>query len=113
MNLYQFLIPTHDNAGNSHEKPRAAFEKAMLEVAGGFTELPQCRGQWKDDHGKVHKDDVIPYNVAIPTSREGTLASERIEGLVREAFKLFSDQHAIYCACIGEANIHDRPAGAA
>lgn len=103
MNLYQFLIPTHDNAGNSHEKPRAAFEKAMLEVAGGFTELPQCRGQWKDNHGKIHKDDVIPYNVAIES-----MSATTIDSLVAKAFELFSDQKAIYYAHIGNAAIIDR-----
>lgn len=101
MELYQFNIPSMDNNGISAEEAHWRFKQAMLDVAGGYTELPLAHGAWRDDNGHVYEEAVIVYQVA---SDEGAK-----QHLLHLAFDTFPDQEAIFSARIGEATISDRP----
>ena len=105
MRLYEFTIPTHDNAGRSYEQARKRWEAHAIAAAGGLTIQPGfAQGVWVDD-GKEYRDQVTQYRVACEEST--------FKLLLAHAFECFPDQLAIFTADLGEATIHERPKAAA
>jgi hypothetical protein len=66
MYLVQVLLPVADNDG--HAFPRADFDRVRFELAdrhGGVTAYLRAPaiGLWKEDEGRVSRDDVVIYEV--------------------------------------------------
>lgn len=99
MNLYEIQIPVRTNDGKGYGPQRYAFEKWLLQYAGGYSRLPDIAGAWLDA-GKVYAEAMVPYHVAC--------SAEAFEKIISAAFDLFRDQHAIFYAEIGEATIRHR-----
>ena len=107
MHLYEFMLPVTDNSGRPTKQALADWEASALAWAGGFTLMSEpTRGAWRDPGtGKVYVDYVRIYRVGC--------TAEQHRELLADAFALFSDQAAIFCACVGTAEVHMRPAAAA
>ena len=105
MKLYEIAIPLCNNAGLSTTPERKAWEKTVLKLSGGYTRLPAADGAWGDDSGKVFLDRVYSYRLAC--------SAEVFAAVLAEAFRVFSDQLAIFTAEIGTATIHERKKEAA
>ena len=66
MYLVQLLLPIYDNEGQAFGK--AMFDRVrdeMTERFGGVTAYRRspAEGLWKEDEGKVARDDVVIYEV--------------------------------------------------
>jgi hypothetical protein len=100
MKLFEITLPTTDNAGASLQTAHMLWQAHVMRIAGGYTEYPMSRGVWHDGPGKIYIDQVVPYRVAC------TL--DQWQEIVREAFKAFPDQLAIFHAHVGTAVIEER-----
>ncbi len=68
MNLVQILLPVTDNAGRPF--PSSLFDATRRELTerfGGLTAYTRApaTGLWKDDEGRVARDDVTVYEVMV------------------------------------------------
>lgn len=102
MNLYQFTLPTHTNAGQSYETQRKAWELAAIAAAGGITRPTSfSEGVWIYA-GREYRESVCEYKVACD--------ERTFKQLLDEAFLLFPDQKAIFTVELGTASVNERPA---
>jgi hypothetical protein len=95
-----FLIPrTNEETGELHLVE--TFEElrlAMMERFGGWTELGEVRGGWKDPAtGKVMEDVSYRYKVAVPKQRV-----QELKNYLRNVTKREFGQHAIYFETLGK-----------
>lgn len=91
MIVYQFTVPANKNY--------AAFEeKIAREFGGGFVTFSD--GLWRNLDGRVERERVAVYTVAVDSLTEGF----RLRGTVRDFLKEISEQ-AMYFAEIGTAQI--------
>ena len=105
-NLYEIALPTKANDGSDYASALIAWEAKALQRAGGFTRRPDGEGAWADQAEasgpiKVYRDTMRPFRVACEQAI--------MDDLLRDAFKLFPDQLAIFVATIGTAEIVYRP----
>ena len=101
MKLYEIILPDHDNLGKPFLTQHGLWQERALAQAGGYTELPVANGLWRDPQdSRDYYEKVIIYRIACE--------QHIFLSLVAEAFKLFSDQKAIFTAEIGEATIFQR-----
>lgn len=102
MKLFEIAVPTKANDGASYDVALSMWEDVVLKTAGGFTRMPDVDGYWRDpSNGKLYKDRMRGYRVALGGYHER-------DTLVREAFKIFPDQVAIFVSEIGSATIVNR-----
>ena len=100
--LFEIALPLYANNGFPYEARLAQWEERALEVAGGFSRRPDGEGAWRDpSNGHVYRDAMRPYRIAC--------SDEAFATLTAHAFRLFSDQVAIFTAELGTADIIDRP----
>ena len=66
MHLVRLILPLYDNEGRAF--PRADFDRVRDELTerfGGVTAFRRApaEGVWKEDEGRVSRDDVVVYEV--------------------------------------------------
>lgn len=115
MQLFRFYLPKFDNDGISTHYAHDAFRRYLLAEAGGYTNFGTVHvssrdknGAWLNNTGQEMVDELTVYEVAfngIVTQRESTEAYECAKAV---AMGLFSDQHAIFSANVGIAEITNR-----
>ena len=103
LSTYRFYLPLATNAGLSTESARKQWEAAALDAAGGFTALAFADGAWRNDAGRVFKDRIAPYDVA--------LEPHKLPDLLGAFWRLFPDQEALAFAKLGAAHLETRPGG--
>ena len=96
MKLYEIILPTCDNAGNSLDSEHREFQARVLSIVNGLTKRPEATGYWKTN-GTIQTETVVAYQVACLPGQW-----ERIVDL---AVSLFPDQKAFFTAEIGDAMI--------
>jgi hypothetical protein len=80
--LVQLLLPVADNQGRAF--PRAAYDRVRDELAnryGGVTAYVRAPalGLWKEDEGRLTRDDVVIYEVmTVDLDRDGWAAYRRV-----------------------------------
>jgi hypothetical protein len=99
MKLYLFALPLFTNGGGDYDEAHELWRRKALDLAGGFTELPDAHGFWMDGN-KLYNDRIRHYHVACEP--------EVYAALLGEAFKLFPDQVSIFTAELGTAEIITR-----
>lgn len=102
MQVWQIILPKRDNAGTRVYMAHKKFELELLECYGGFT-VAECGGAWKDDDGKVYRDESLVYTIAVDYP-----AADSEPALASLAAPLFPDQLAFYVAHLGTAEIVPR-----
>lgn len=80
MHLVQLLLPLADNDGQAF--PRSAYDRVRYELAerhGGVTAYLRspAEGLWKEDAGRVSRDDVVIYEVMTEALDHGWWAAYR------------------------------------
>lgn len=98
LDVYHFALPTRSNDGAfTYERALTVWEELALDE-GGFTELGERRGVWRDDRtGAAMRDTMRWYEVACSDA-----AASR---LMKAAMNLFPDQVSFYVAKVGTANV--------
>lgn len=76
-----FVVPKTLPNGQPSDTQRAALEAWLVDRAGGFTNMGIVAGAWKDDDGKVVREDNVAYLVSIDDDAEDFAEelAERIE----------------------------------
>ena len=87
--LYEMLIPTQFNDGQSTAQEQVAFQNDCLKLAGGYTELGQATGAWKSPDGHVYHDATIPFRVACDAATAHHLAVDAKALFKQEAVILY------------------------
>lgn len=101
MKLFEIMIPSTTNAGDSYTPQRAEFEEFVLRCAGGLTRGDLCHGLWRPPGEFItYVDGMYPYKIAC-TERQ-------FARILRFAFKVFADQKSLFTAEVGYATIHSR-----
>lgn len=100
MKLFEFLLPTHTNAGRSYEQARKKWEQAAVTLCGGITVMPTAHGRWRGPDGRDYNEAMVPYRVATVDALKDILLANAME--------MFPDQLSIFVATLGEALIRDR-----
>lgn len=106
MNLYEIALPSYTNPTPTAPRFDYAlqlreFRSAVLEQAGGCTDLGHRLGCWRDpSDGIVYEEEMQWFQIATTPKIMGEL--------VELAFELFSDQQAIFYAVVGRAVIMPR-----
>lgn len=101
MQLYAFNLPNRSNDGaTDYRDARKAWETRAIATAGGFTYLGVAQGAWSDN-GTLYNEAMHVYQVATRPAFANVLLAD--------AFELFPDQHTIYRAELGTADIFERP----
>jgi hypothetical protein len=95
--VYQFALPTDDNAGAGYQLALTLWEQQALDLAGGFTDLGERPGSWRGDGGAIYSEIMQWYEVATDVTTKNRL--------MREAVRLFPDQKAFYVSELGRAEI--------
>jgi hypothetical protein len=103
MIVYQFALPTQSNDGTlSYWEQLREWENEALAVAGGFTDLGDRTGVWRDDKtDEIYREQMAWYEVAVDESFDVIIA-DRLLDVTR---RLFPDQKAFYVAKVGTAEI--------
>lgn len=93
------FVPLADNSGNTFDEAAfAAFEEDLAEQFGGCSRLPgTVRGAWKDG-GRLYRDDLAVYRVALSS----IIQAGRLEGVIERA-KLLFRQEALFIQYGGQA----------
>jgi hypothetical protein len=80
MLIVEILIPLADNDGRTFTSDHhAAFEAALAGLFGGFSRLPgTVTGGWQHE-GRLYRDDLVVYAVALPSIVEGAKVGEAVE----------------------------------
>jgi hypothetical protein len=70
----RFNVPLADNEGQPIE-PLAIVDlhRELLEQFGGFTIHPSSQGRWLSRAGRIYRDEVIVYEVAVAASKVALL----------------------------------------
>lgn len=98
---YEILIPRLTNSGARYQNnEHGRFEDAVFRAAGGFSALPEVAGAWRNSNGKAFWECMIPYRIMCH--------EQTMQQLIAEAFRLFGDQEAIFCADIGHGHVYTR-----
>lgn len=102
MNLYEIQIPVHANGGKRYELARRTkFQDWLLQYAGGYSRNEHAIiGAWRNVAGEVYIEQMMSYHVAC--------SAQAFEKIMAAAFSIFPDQHAIFTAQIGQADIRNR-----
>ena len=105
LGMYQITLPIRDNEGHDVMGQHVKFRQFVLNLIGGYTQLPQCQGIWDDpETRKYHTDDNLAYQIAC--------VSDRVwDQIVAKAFDLFPDQISILHVRMGTATIDYAPPG--
>jgi hypothetical protein len=95
------FIPLADNDGREYSAAHhAQFERAILDRFGGFSSLPgTIAGQWMDD-GRLYRDELRVYSVAVASIVQGSLVGELVE-----IAKAHYRQEAIFLRYLGQVEI--------
>ena len=103
MKYFEIILPLADNKGRLVPQRHKLFQDYALTNAGGLTIVGgEHAGLWSDERtGRIYRDALAIYRVAT--------TDEIFAQIVAEAFRLFSDQEAIFHAEIGTATIASRP----
>lgn len=104
MRLFQFTLPRYDNAGRRLATAHKNWATFAGLLCGGITVHAAAEGQWYDDAGKLYREPVIAYTVAL-TEED---APDHFDKLLAEAFTRFPDQLAIFTAELGSARVYNR-----
>jgi hypothetical protein len=99
MQVYEFMVPTHDNDGVAFSVEFNRFEAMLAEWFGGFTKLSPATGYWVNADGVAFHEAVIPYRVATAIDRES------VRELVAPYIAVEFNQEAVYMGQIGSAEI--------
>jgi hypothetical protein len=100
MQVYEFMVPTHDNAGREFAPVHVeTFDAWLGKKYGGFTKLAPATGFWTDNAGQVYRESVIPYRVATDDEH----APKAIADVIARGFS----QLAVYVGKIGTCDIVD------
>lgn len=102
LTTYRFFLPLATNAGLSTELARKGWEIAALNVAGGFTLNAFADGAWRNEAGRVFKERIAPYDVALEPAK--------LPDLLGAFWRLFPDQEALAFTRLGDATLELRPA---
>jgi len=90
-----------DNEGHPLPRSHGLFKAAMLQEAGGYSEVARnVLGQWQDETGRVYTDYSAVYSVACHY--------DVFMLLLARAWELFPDQEALFWVELGEAHISHR-----
>ena len=96
----RFLVPLANNSGvgflPSHH---SQFEAALADLFGGFTRYGAAAGGWIDA-GRVYRDDLTVYAVALSSIVEGAKVAE-----LATYIKNHYSQLAVYITYLGQAEI--------
>jgi len=100
MRLYEITLPLYTNSGDDYDEAHEAWRRKALDVAGGFTQLPDgSMGYWLDGD-KLYAEGVRVYRVACEPAQWFRL--------LEAAFGLFPDQITIFHAEVGDGTITSR-----
>lgn len=98
MHVYTIMVPLNKNDGTPYYHD--GFEHAVFNLAGGFTKHFVAMGCWRDDTGKVYRDKVFPYELALAHADDlATILAAFVDA--------FPDQQAIYVRSGDRATIYD------
>ncbi len=105
--LYEIFVPHATNDGaRLYVAERREFERRILDIAGGYTEMGPRRGVWRDPNGgRIYSEPMYAYRVMCDNATMGALLGD--------AFELFPDQVAIFISQLGHAEVvarHRQPA---
>jgi hypothetical protein len=100
MRLYEITLPLETNNGDDYDEAHEAFRRKVLDVAHGFTELPDAHGFWLEGNRL--------YNVRVRAYRIVCTYPRQWRGIFDAAIMLFHDQEAFFYAEIGRAIIVSR-----
>jgi hypothetical protein len=97
-----FLIPTVDNEGVPiHEFFIQEWEARARTAFGGYSLLPGLvEGSWESPTGKVYRDKLRQYIVAIPSLSEGLKLAR-----LADAAKELLNQEAVYIRYLGLSEV--------
>lgn len=103
MNYFELILPQFDNNGVELTARHGLMHSYILTNAGGFTLVGgKHLGYWVDIKTQTtYRDTVAILKIAT--------TPEIFAGIVREAFRLFPDQAALFYANTGHAVIDNRP----
>jgi hypothetical protein len=96
MQVYEFMVPTHNNAGQPFGVEINRFEAMLAELFGGFTKLAPATGYWVNAEGVAFHETVVPYRVATDCDAE-----EIVAPYIATEF----EQEAVYVGKLGQATI--------
>lgn len=97
LNVYHFCLPMQTNDG-THDYQRALTVWEQLAIdEGGYTDLGERMGAWRNDAGCVMQDVMQWYEVAC--------SEEAASRLMKAAMDLFPDQESFYVSKVGTANV--------
>jgi len=80
MHLVQLLLPLYDNVGRPLPAERfAGVRQTLVERFGGLTTYTRApaKGLWADDQDHVVRDDLVVYEVMVPTLERDWWAAYR------------------------------------
>lgn len=98
--VWEIALPVNKNNGDAYLVAHDNFRTGVLEIARGYTMRPSGSGVWSHDTGEAYYDLMVPYRIACELPE--------FAWIVEYAFRLFSDQKAIYTEHAGHAVILDR-----
>lgn len=74
--LYEIMRPVKTNAGRVFPRSvHATWEKYVLDLCGGLTVMPQARGAWRDDGGRVYREPMRPVRMATTAKHARQIAN--------------------------------------
>lgn len=90
MQLFEVLRPVKFNTGRAVPRSHhAAWERQVLDLAGGLTVCGAVAGQWRDPKsGKVYREPMQPVRIAC---------MPRLAKRIAELTKRHYDQKAVLC----------------
>lgn len=101
MIVIELFVPLADNDGavftDAHHR---AFEQVLVTLFGGFSRLPgMVSGGWSEG-GKLYRDDLVIYAVALPSLLDGGKVREAVETM-----KAHYAQLAVFIRYMGRAEV--------
>ncbi len=63
----KLILPKFDNEGNDLSQQIAHVEDAILQQFGGYN-VAESKGAWRNDEGKVYRDECLTYTIAAEWS---------------------------------------------